>query len=120
MKDKTKSIEELQTENNALNEQLSKLQEQLDKGSETLRQDSEMKSLQDENAKLKELIEKQNQDLANATKFAQQVLLQYGNVGKDDNYFNKDKQELTLEEQAVNTANAHLEEYLKQFEEQGD
>ena len=68
--------------------------------------DNEIIKLQEENKHLRELVENYKNDVSNATKFAQQVMLEYGSRAKEEKPEDKT---------ALDIANQHLSDYFNKF-----
>lgn len=109
-----KTLDELNVERDTLLEEITKLKEKVSKTGAEKELLNENDSIKAELDKYKELCEKQAKDLSDMTKFTQQVLLDYGIQTKDKKFYNEEKPQ-DEEQDKLDIANQHLEEYFNQF-----
>ena len=110
-----KSIDELTIERDTLISEIEKLKgakEDLEKGSKS---SEELLTLTKENESLRKLIEQYKNDLSDATKFAQQLMLEKGSTIDNSNVENKTQDELDYED-----AEKALEDYIEKKGEQNE
>lgn len=103
------NIETLQQERAELMKQLESLKTS-NGDNETLKENN---TLREENESLKKLIEEYKTDLSNATKFAQQVMLEYGSRKEQQNEMTTKGQQLDKEYEEYKAAEEALNSYLK-------
>ena len=106
---KKKSYEELMKERENLLAEIDNLKKSNDSQSVNI----EMNSLKEENDNLRKLVEEYKNDLTNANKFAQQIMLEYGSRKQEQDSILESAKQLDAEAESYREAEDALNEYLK-------